>query len=235
MIRLSLDRVLGKLAGFFLGLHYIAFIYAFVLIPLTAGGGAYSVFGYLYVLLIAFIPIGPLPLCMHIVMLLVRLLQCYMGYAFLIATAIIAFKCVMYFLLRRYRVYGFSAVFVAASATFIIFLFTVGAAAMVGGPPEFIVRVVITYSLISTIPIELTLFSYVKYRDAVNGRAPKIWVPSLTILWVTVLWLSMIYYAFKPPTIYGIYNVLFQPVTVSIWVAISIIQVLFSILYYVRS
>jgi len=47
---------------------------------------------------------------------------------------------------------------------------------------------VLTIILVFTVPMDLVVFSYVKFRDAASGTESEKWIPALVALWTIMLW-----------------------------------------------
>ena len=224
---------------FFFKAHYIALFYAFLIVPLNILGGFVGMFiAYPFILLAFFAPIGPISIAVHLLLSCMYLIYGLLFPGFplnynplLIVVAVLVFKLFIYMLLRGTRIASYSTPLLLSIATLVTCtistLFWRDIVALAS-----LVDIVID-SLVTTLSMDLTVLSYVKYRDAVNGIASKVWIPILATLWSSSIWVPVI--AYTKEWLDWIKQ-LFHPIPIAIimavWITITVFQIIFSIEYY---
>jgi len=186
------DRFLDLFTKLFLVLHWIAVPFA-VIAPLFI----YPVIA-LELMRIAFVPLaptlfvplGPLSLAMHDV---VATLSSFLVFGALSVSALtlgvaalIIVKSSVYLAVRRNRALGVSAVW--PPMTYFLILSLIALPGLLVEPTLEALLKGLSFALISSTPLDLVIFSYVKFRDAVRGAEPERWIPALVALWTAALW-----------------------------------------------
>jgi len=192
------ERFLKSLTDLFLGLHWIAVFYA-VMEPmiLIYGFWVYYVVGFLLIPLF-FAPAGPLSLTLFDLYGLMAPAYLVAPEAHLllvlgVAVGIVILKFFIYSAVRRNRVLGVSAarLLFAYTAAVLLILISIMLGLLLPYLPYSLrtlsgmIRLLTTF-LVYTVPMDLTIFSYVKFRDAVRGAEPRLWIPVLAALWTAV-------------------------------------------------
>ena len=168
-------NIVYRFQVFFFKAHYVALFYAFLIVPSAIlGGFAGLLISYPFILLALFAPIGPVSIALeglHLCTLLPSPLlppEFYPGYnPLLVIIIVISFKFPIYVYLRRTKVAGKSTPLILSIATLATCIISTLAWWHIA---------VIPASLAVTISMDLTVFSYVKYRDALNGMASRKWL-----------------------------------------------------------
>lgn len=92
----------------------------------------------------------------------------------------------------------------------------------------------IASSLIATLSIDLTTFSYIKYRDSIKNQAYRKWIPILASLWSLIIWLPV---TLTPEEWLHWIEILFYPTPITtimcIWTTITILQTTIATIYYI--
>ncbi len=221
---------------FFFKIHYLAFLYAFLIVPLAIMGGFFGAFiAYPFILFALLIPIGPISICVSGTRFLYSLF--YPDHNPLLSIALaIALKCNIYIFLRRSKLLNYSAISLLLIITFIIGMIIPGLLILINTTSipdleNFIVF--INKFLPLTISMDLTVLSYVKYRDAINGTASKTWIPILAILWSSAIWLpTTINPGEWPDWIEHIFHPIPLATIITIWITITVAQLVVHIKYY---
>jgi len=219
------EKLLKSLTNIFLGLHWIAALYAILAPGLIVPVVAAFILGPLYVPAFL-IPVGPLSIVVNAII-------PFFGVSPLPAIpAYIALKVLVYLAIRRNRMLGASAVLVPL--IYFLLLLIVAAATLLSLPglipglsalDRFLTGLVI--ALRGSTPMDLTTLSYVKFRDAVRGAESKLWIPALVALWVSMLWLLSAMGIPQPWLIPALWNA----VITCLWIAVTAIQLLYVALY----
>ncbi len=191
------------ISRFFLRLHYVVMIYLFVSAPTV-----YVFPGVLLVfclsVLFLLVPLGPLPIGLLLFILAWPLY-------FAVNGSRLAVPFIMVFTVVKliiHRVLGDSEILVVKASrlqAWVSWLFVAGSAslfvtALLTGPgtsPGEALSCFYSYAYWSTalsLPIDLVLLSYTKYRDAALGNASPHWLLALPILWSSILWLSTTFF-----------------------------------------
>ncbi len=212
---------------FFFRVHYLALFYAFLIVPLAILGGIVGKFiAYPFILLAFFTPIGPISIAVqgiHLYGLLPPEFSPSYNPLLIIADAMV-FKLFIYMLLRRTRIASYSTPLILSVAT----LITCTISTLVWRHIDALVA-----SLVTTLSMDLTVLSYVKYRDAVNGIASRGWIPILVILWSSAIWLPMVEYSREWLNwIEHLFHPIPLTIVIAIWITITVFQIIFSIEYY---
>jgi len=189
----------GKFLDFFtdlfIKLHWVAILYAVLASGIAAGIGAYFIGPLFIPILLA--PIGPLSLVSYGLLPIILLFfssPWNPEYALLYRVSVIvvfaALKALIYLVVRRNRVHGVSAALLLL-AYFSLFLLVeaVVLLALPGLIPEPVPEKLVLGLLIALLlsfPMDLVIFSYVKFRDAVKGVEPRKWIPILVALWTAI-------------------------------------------------
>jgi len=179
-------KLLKSLTRFFLVLHWIALLYAALASGFAAGlAGAYAVGPLFIPVLLA--PIGPLSLVSYG---LLPILLLFSSYRLSVIVALIALKALIYLAVRRNRVHGVSAaLLLLAYFSLLLLIEAVVLIALPGLIPEPVLEKLmlsLSIALACTAPMDLAVFSYVKFRDAVKGVEPRKWIPTLVALWTAI-------------------------------------------------
>jgi len=192
-------KLLKSLTRFFLVLHWVALLYAALASGLAAGlAGAYAVGPLFIPVLLA--PVGPLSLASYGLLPIILLFflspwnpEYVLLYRVSVIVALIALKVLIYLAVRRNRVYGVSAVLLLLAYFSLLLLIEAVVLLALPGliPGPVLEKLVLSLSiaLACTAPMDLVVFSYVKFRDAVKGIEPRKWIPILVALWTAMPWL----------------------------------------------
>jgi len=186
------ERFLKSLTKIFLGLHWIAAFYAVIesMLPIF-DLPIYYVAGFLFIPLF-FAPVGPLSLTlfdllglMIIPFYFLATLRARLLIALGVAAGIVILKFFAYSAVRKNKVLGVSATWILTAYTVIILLtMTSVLLAFLSYFPSPETMPVI--ALVFTVPMDLVVFSYVKFRDAVRGVESEKWIPALATLWTAI-------------------------------------------------
>ncbi|WFO75191.1 hypothetical protein J4526_08995 [Desulfurococcaceae archaeon MEX13E-LK6-19] len=138
--------------------------------------------------------------------------------------------------LKRHKLGNYPASIIVVLTTLLFSLITSIVAKIIAPYLDVIAIAELTSVLLfNSLSIDLTVFSYVKYRDAIKGIISRVWVSWLAILWSTVLWMpyGMYLVLFFSPSIYitiewDIYGVL---MTIA-WIAVTVLQITYAIISY---
>jgi len=194
------ERFLKSLTNIFLGLHWVAAFYAVVAPALIFGGGFWIclVVGFVCLLLVPllFAPIGPLSLALSCLLAIPVLTfgsavpQVHPLLALGVATGTVILKFFIYSAIRRNKLLDDPAIwapitYTAAVLLILVFAFSQYSLLTLQGMLE-----VSTFILAFTVPMDLIVFSYVKFRDAVRGAEPRRWILALVALWTAMLWFA---------------------------------------------
>jgi len=191
------EEFLKSLTKIFLGLHWIAAFYA-VMEPmiLIYGFWIYYAIGFLLIPLF-FAPVGPLSLNMFdLYGLMAPLYFATEAHLFLVlgvAVGIIILKFFIYSAIKKNRVLNFSAtwILIAYTAAVLLILVSVIMIALQPYLPHSsrtlsgMLRLLTTF-IVFTVPMDLVIFSYVKFRGAVRGAESEKWIPALAALWTAI-------------------------------------------------
>jgi len=234
-------KFLDFFTNLFIGLHWVALLYAVIAPGLAAG-----IIG-TYITAPLFIPaflasIGSLSLVTHGVLLILILISSFSPYPqstplyrLSVIVALIALKALIYLAVRRNRVRGVSAVLPPLAYFSVLLLVeAVVLLALPGLIPEPVLEelmAILLIALVYTVPIDLVTFSYVKFRDAVKGAEPRMWIPVLVALWTAMPWLTftviMLQRLSEPFHVWTS----FTPIAMSTGIAITALQILYIALY----
>jgi len=188
-------KLLKSLTRFFLVLHWVALLYAVLASGIAAGIGAYFIGPLFIPVLLA--PVGPLSLVSYgllPILLLFFLFPWNPEYALLYRVSVIvvfaALKALIYLAVRRNRVHGVSAALLLL-AYFSLFLLVeaivlLALPGLIPGPVPEKLTLSLSIALLYSFPMDLVVFSYVKFRDAVKGVEPRKWIPILVALWTAI-------------------------------------------------
>jgi len=192
----------GKFLDFFtdlfIKLHWVAVLYAVLASGIAAGIGAYFIGPFFILVVLA--PVGPLSLVSYgllPILLLFFSSPWYPEYALLYRLSVIvvfaALKALIYLAVRRNRVHGVSAaLLLLAYFSLLLLVEAVVLLALPGLIPEPVPEKLVlglSIALLLSFPMDLVVFSYVKFRDAVKGVEPRKWIPILVALWTAMPWL----------------------------------------------
>ena len=213
--------------------------------PIASLTGVGVYFVYPFLVLGFIVPLGPISIAVQgagfifgFVGLLSEVFRIHYPYSWVVAAVLAAaLKCVIYLLLRRSRLLNRSAISVLFIATLILLTATLVGCVVIHCYIIYAVwgciSTALVRALIITVPIDLTLLSYTKYRDAINNTAHKYWIPALTTLWSITIWLpAMISPDYWWDFIRSSYYSISPNIVIGIWITITIIQILFAIKYY---
>ncbi len=227
-------NIVYRFQVFFFKVHYIALFYAFLIVPLNILGGFVGMFiAYPFILLAFFAPIGPISITLHPVLSCMYLIYGLLFPGFplnyselLIIVVVMVFKLFIYMLLRRTRIASYSTPLLLSIATLVTCtistLFWRDIAALVA-------------SLITTLSMDLTVLSYVKYRDAVNGIASRVWIPILATLWSSSIWVPVIAYTKEwLDWIEQLFHPIPIAIIIAVWATITIVQLALATEYYIK-
>ncbi len=177
-----------------------------------------------------FAPIGPISIALEGVRLCTLLpppllpLEFSPGYnPLLVIIIVISFKFLIYVYLRRTKVAGKSTPLILSIATLATCIISTLAWWYIAVLPA---------SLVVTISMDLTVFSYVKYRDALNGMASREWILVLPILWSLMIWSPIIYSRKWLDWIEHMFSPIPIAIIIAVWTTITIVQLALAIKYY---
>jgi len=189
------ERFLKSLTKIFLGLHWIAAFYA-VMEPvlLIYGFWIYYIMGFLLIPLF-FAPAGPLSLILFdlygfMIPAYLAVSEVHLLLVLGVAVGIIILKFFIYSAIKENRVLDVSAarILIAYTAAVLLIMASIMLGLLLPYLPHSLrtlsgmIRLLITF-LVYTVPMDLVTFSYVKFRDAVRGAEPRLWIPVLATLW----------------------------------------------------
>ncbi len=227
-------NIVYRFQVFFFKVHYIALFYAFLIVPLAILGGFVGAFiSHPFILLALFAPIGPISITLHPVLSCMYPIYWFpspglpLNYSeLLIIVVVMVFKLFIYMLLRGTKVVGKSTLLILSMATLITCTISTLAwrdiAALVA-------------SLITTLSMDLTVLSYVKYRDAVNGIASRVWIPILATLWSSSIWVPVIAYTKEwLDWIKQLFHPIPIAIIIAVWATITIVQLALVTEYYIK-
>ncbi len=228
---------------FFLKIHYLALFYAFIMVPLGVIGGFIGMYiTYPFILPAILVPIGPLSICVHGMYppygLYSLLSHPYLNPLHAIAV-VVALKCIVYMFLRGRRLHKYSAILLLLAVAFTMGAIVLVALVLVYSAYflywEHFIAFIRSYLSI-TILMDLTVLSYVKYKDVVCGKASRVWMPVLVFLWSFLIWLPAIVDAGE--WLYWMKS-MFYPmppiVVIALWIALTVLQLVVALEYYVLS
>ncbi len=199
---------------------------------------------YPFALFLLLAPIGPLSfilLSLYLFYFVFNLLNPYPIYYPLYVIAIIVIIILKFFIYRSLRgtkIVKFSSPLILIIVTLVIYLLTVlfWSGAIIINIFSFLETCyhALVASLIATLFIDLTVFSYIKYRDSIKNKAYRKWVPILAVLWSFMAWLPVI---LTPKEWLRTIEILFYPTPLTtimcIWATITILQTTIATIYYI--
>jgi len=189
----------GKFLDFFtdlfIKLHWVAVLYAVLASGIAAGIGAYFIGPFFILVVLA--PVGPLSLVSYGLLPILLLFfsspwnpEYALLYQVSVIVALIALKTLIYLAVRRNRVHGVSAaLLLLAYFSLLLLIEAVVLIALPGLIPEPVpekLTLGLSIALLLSFPMDLVIFSYVKFRDAVKGVEPRKWIPILVALWTAI-------------------------------------------------
>jgi len=110
-----------------------------------------------------------------------------------VVVGIVILKSFIYLAIRRNIMFGVSATWILAACSAAVSL-TLFSEILAISPSLHLwlslwgMLKVLTIILVFTVPMDLVVFSYVKFRDAVRGVESEKWLPVLAALWTAMLW-----------------------------------------------
>ncbi len=216
---------------FFFKVHFIALFYAFLIVPLAILGGFVGLFiSYPFILLALFAPIGPISFALEGIY-LYTLLPPEFSSSYnppLIIIIVIGFKFFIYVYLRRTKIANYPTPLILSIATLITCAIPILFWWRIVG---FVAGLLIT-SLVVTISMDLVVFSYVKYRDALNGMASREWILVLPILWALMIWSPMIHSREWLDWMEHMFSPIPITTIIAVWTTITVVQLALAIKYY---
>ncbi len=242
------SKFLNNLTDFYLKVHYVTSIYFFIM-PFIILSPLAAYFVLPLLCLLFFFPIGSLSFPLSFLILSHMMLYgLFPHFSFMLPnTMIIAviitvfsmtlvLKFVMYRSLKRHKLGNYPASIIVILTTLLFSLITSIIAKIIAPYLNVIAIAKLTSVLLfNSLSIDLTVFSYVKYRDAIKGMIPRVWISLLAILWSTILWMpyGMYLVLFFSPSIYitiewNIYSIL---MTIT-WIAVTALQITYAIVFY---
>ncbi len=225
------NNIVYRSLRFFFKVHYIALFYVFLIVPLAILGGFAGLFiSYPFIILAFFAPIGPISFAFEGIY-LYTLLPPEFSPSYnpsLIITIIVGFKFFIYVYLRRTKIANYPTPLILSIATIITCAIPILFWWRIVG---FAVNLLIT-SLVITISMDLTVLSYVKYRDALNGIASKEWILVLPILWSLMIWSPTMYSREWLDWIKHMFSPIPIAIIIALWTAITVVQLALAIKYY---
>jgi len=227
-------KLLKSLTRFFLVLHWVALLYAVVAPILLWVPVIYYAVGAFYVPP-ALAPVEPLSLeLLDLLGLAIppHLTGSHPLLALGVLMGIVLLKLLIYSALGKNRVHGVPVAWIPAAYTVIALL--VVASILLSSTSLMSLKWILALLLaapVYTVPMDLVVFSYVKFRNAVKRDEPRMWIPVLVALWTAIPWLTL-------AIIIAIYQVpetswisLIASIPVSMRIAITALQLLYIALY----
>jgi len=182
-----MDNILSRATNFFLKLHYVALFYAFIDVLAIMGYiGIYIAFP--FSVLAFFIPIGSTALTSPYLALFILYGVLPRLPIYILISIAITLKLILYMNLRGAQISRYSVVKVLLLATITIQLYSI----LIYESMALSIVSAITVGILVSIPMDLAIFSYVRYRDAVSGKASRAWIVALPALWSLTLWLPLL-------------------------------------------
>ncbi|WFO75187.1 hypothetical protein J4526_08975 [Desulfurococcaceae archaeon MEX13E-LK6-19] len=217
-------KLIYLLTKFFLRLHYVMLLLVLHLMLVLLFPALAFIPIPIYPIVIVF-PLGPLSL-LHTSALI--MMYCSNGvWVFSKIVFLIILKALIYLSLRNSKLLGYSTakVLIAASSVVIsIFIITTIYCCYTTS-----FRTIINHLLFGiaiTLHLDLSTFSYVKFRDSVRGDASPAWIPVLVSLWTISPWLTGLLGCFTLFIFNGI------PILMIILIITTFIHLLYLLYYY---
>jgi len=233
------EEFLKSLTDLFLGLHWIAAFYAVVEpMILIYGFLIYYAIGFLLIPLF-FVPVGPLSLdIFDLYGLMAPLYFATEAHPLLVLGAIVGvvlLKFFTYLAVRKNRVLGAPAAWILSAYTAAVLLIMVSVFSLYSWLTQVGIPRMLLGILLYTVPMDLVVFSYVKFRDAASGTESEKWIPALVALWTAIpsfTFVTIIELHWLPETFW---RSAFAVILTFMRIAIAAVQSLYVALYaYIR-
>jgi len=197
------DKFLKSLTDLFLGLHWIAAFYAvmepMILICPHLILLMYYVVVFLLALLLLLAPAGPLSLVLFDLFGLMFpsnfAIKAHLLLALGVAIGIVILKFFIYSAIKENRVLGVPAAWILTAYTATVSFVLASVLLTFSPPPAATIATVrvgmlrlLPSVLFYTVPMDLVVFSYIKFRDAIHRAESGRWIPTLAALWTAMLW-----------------------------------------------
>jgi len=86
-----------------------------------------------------------------------------------------------------------------------------------------------------SLPIDIALLSYIKYRDAIKRNTSSYWLIILPVLWMLILWFAILFFRGSAIWVLRILSLPYEavePFLIAIWLTIPLIQLILHIKLY---